>query len=250
MNLSLLDTFLWAAGFICNAALLFVLIYKHRYRAVPWFAAWIAFGVLQTITLFVAFRVWTRHTYAVLYWSGGFLDLLLQLAVVFEIARYVFRREDRWVEGARFRFTIMGLSAPVIAGVLAWQMVPAATSALDAWNSRASVFTTVVVCVLFSAVMLVSQQVGVGWRDLVLREGYGVIGMAIVAFITDTLHAYWRTIEHFSQLEYFRMAAYLGTLVYWMVVFWLPERVTLSVDPSTNKRLETLRRELEYRKID
>ena len=249
MNLSLLDSLLWAAGFLGNAALLFVLVYKRRYRTVPWFTTWITFGIVYTITLFAAFRVGTKHVYAVLYWSGAFLDLLLQLSVVLEIATYVFRRGDRWVEGAKGRFALMGLCAPLIAGVLAWQMKPAATSALDAWESRDSLFTTVVVCILFSAVMVVSQQVGVGWRDLVLREGYGLIAVALVAFITDTLHAYWRTIEHFSQLENLRMVAYLGTLVYWSVIFWLPERGMTSLDPDANKYLEALRRALEYPKI-
>ena len=250
MNLSLLDTFFWAAGFICNAALLSVLVYKRRFRTVPWFTTWITFGIVYTITLFVAFRVGSKHLYAVLYWGGAFLDLLLQLAVVLEIATYVFRRGEHWVEGAKVRFALMGICAPLIAGLMAWQMTPAATSSLDAWVSRDSLFTTVVVCILFSAVMVVSQQVGVGWRNLVLREGYGVIGMAVVAFVTDTLHAYWRTIEHFSQLEHLRMVAYLGTLVYWMVVFWLPERVMSVADPVANKHLEAMRRELEYPQVD
>lgn len=249
MNLSLLDTCLWAAGFICNAALLSILILKGRPRTVPWFTTWIAFGLLYTITLFVAFRVGSKHTYAILYWTGAFVDLLLQLAVVLEIASHVFLRGGRWVAGAGTRISIMGLSAPLIAGVLAWQMTPAATSALDAWDSRASLFTTVVICILFTAVLLVSQQVGVSWRSLILREGYGFIGLVLVAFVTDTLHAYWRTVGNFSELEHVRMVAYLGTLVYWMVVFWLPERAITSPDGSANKRLETLRRELELPQI-
>ena len=250
MNLSLLDTVLWAAGFIGNAALLFALIYKGRPRTVPWFTAWISFGLLYTITLFFAFRLGSKHTYAVLYWTGAFLDLILQLAVVVEIASYVFRRDGRWVAGAGVRIFAMGLSAPVFAGLMAWRMTPAASSALDAWDSRASLFTTVVVCLLFTAVLLVSQQVGVGWRSLILREGYGFIVLVIVAFVTDTLHAYWRTVEHFSELEHVRMVAYLGTVVYWTVVFWLPERVMTIPDGSANKRLEALRRELELREIE
>ncbi len=248
MNLSLLDTVLWAAGFVCYAALFTVLVYRKRYRIVPWFSAWILFGIVYTITLFSVFRSGTKETYRVVYWSGAFLDLLLQLAVVFEIASYVFRRGSQWVEGARSRFTMMGLCAPLLAGMMAWQMTPAATSAVDAWASRANLFTTVIICVLFSAVMLISQQVGVGWRDLVLREGYGLIGWAIVSFITDTLHAYWRTIEHFSQLEYLRMVAYLGSLIYWIVIFWLPESSTMPLTGHENKKLQALRKGLESRK--
>ena len=250
MNLSLQAVLLWAAGFICNAALLFVLFYKERVRTVPWFTAWISFGILYTVALFFAFRLGSKHLYAVIYWSGAFLDLLLQLSVVLEIATCVFQRGGRWVEGARRRLGAVGLMGLVAAGVMAWQMTPAATSQLDASDSRASLFTTVVLCILFAAVLVVSQQVGVGWRTQVLREGYGLIAWALVAFVTDTLHAYWRTVEHFTELEHVRMVAYLGSLMYWMVVFWLPERVLLSPDGSVNKRLEALRRELELRKIE
>ena len=154
------------------------------------------------------------------------------------------------MEGARGRIAAIGLIGPIAAAILAWQMTPAATSQLDAWDSRASLFTTVVICILFAAVLVVSQQVGVGWRTQVLREGYGLIAWALVAFVTDTLHAYWRTVEHFTALEHLRMVAYLGSLVYWMAVFWLPERTLATPDGSANKRLEALRRELEWRKID
>lgn len=250
MNLSLQATLLWAAGFICNAALFSILVYKGRVRMVPWFTTWISFGILYTIALFLAFRFGSKHLYAVVYWNGAFFDLFLQLAVVLEIANYVFLRGGRWVESARGRIAAMGLIAPIVAGIMAWQMTPAASSKLDAWESRASLFTTVVLCVLFAAVLFVSQQIGVGWRTRVLREGYGFIAWALVAFVTDTLHAYWRTIEHFTALEHIRMVAYLGSLVYWMVVFWSPDRVMEPLDGSANKRLEALRHELELRQIE
>ena len=249
MNLSLLDTVLWAAGFLLNAALLFILFYKGRYRIVPWFTAWIGFEILYTIMLFVAFRFGSKHTYALLYWTDAFGDILLQLFVILEIARYVFRRSGRWVEGVG-RLGVYAASAPFIAGLLAWRMTPAATSVLDAWDSRASLFTTVLVIILFTAIMLVSQQVGVGWRSIVLSEGYGFLILVVVAFFTDTLHAYWRTAEHFTELEHIRILAYLGALLYWSVVFWLPEREMEPISMSTNKRLEALRREIELRQVE
>ena len=141
MNLSLQATLLWAAGFLCNAALLFVLFYKWRVRTIPWFTGWIFFGILYSIALFFAFRFGSKHLYAVLYWGGAFLDLLLQLAVVLEIANYVFKRDSYWVEGARGRLAAIGLIGLIAAGILVWQMTPAATSQLDAWDSRASLFT-------------------------------------------------------------------------------------------------------------
>ena len=243
-------TVLWAASFFLNATLVFVLILKRRYRTVPCFTVWIASYCVYSIVLFFAYRSGSKHAYFLLYWGTSFLDLLLQVAVVFEIAAIVLRRSGGWVEGARLRLGLLGATAPVIAFGMASFMMPAAETKLDAWDARASLFTTVLICVLFSAVMLVSQQLGVSWRELALREGYGLTVWALVAFITDTLHAYWRTAEHFSALEHVRMAFYLGSLIYWTVVFWVGERAVAPTDLATRKKLEKLRSGLEYGRVD
>lgn len=248
MNLSLMAILLWAAGFVLNAALLTVLLYRRRYRTVPWFTAWIGFGSVYTLTLFSVYRLGSHHLYTVLYWSGAFIDLLLQVAVVLEIARIVLRRSGRWVEGARARIAVGGGIAPLIAFGMAVAMKPAAETRLDIWDARANLFTTILICLLFTGVMAASQQLGLGWRSHVMREGYGLTVWALVAFATDTLHAYWRTMAHFTALEHVRMVAYLGSLVYWAVVFWLPEKepTGATITEDEIKRLKALASRLEY----
>lgn len=246
MKFSLLATIIWAAGFVLNAALFFVLLYKRRYRTVPWFAGWIGFGCLYTITLFIAYRIGSRHLYSVLYWSGAFVDLLFQIAVVLEIARSVLQRSGRWVEGARVRLTLMGAIAPAVGLVMAWFMTPAAETKLDAFEARGSLFTTILICLLLSSIIAASQQLGLGWKSHVMRESYGLIVWTLVAFITDTLHAYWRTMGHFTALEHVRMAFYQASLIYWTVAFWLPERDMVSLSTETIKRLNQLKVRLEY----
>ncbi len=246
MNLSLVARVLWAADFFLHAALLFVLLDRRRYRVVPWFTAWIASGMAFTVTLFLSYRFSSHHVYGIIYWTADFFDLLLQVAVVLEIARNVLRRSGRWVEGARVRLAMMGATAPVVALVMAWAMKPAAATKLDGWEARTSLFTTILICLLFTAVMAASQQLGLGWRSHVMREGYGLTVWALVAFVTDTLHAYWRTAGHFAALEHVRMAFYLGSLVYWAVAFWIPEREPAPAGTDTNKSLEALGRRLDY----
>ncbi len=248
MNLSLMAIVLWAAGFVLNAALLSVLLYRRRYKTVPWFTLWIASGCVYTIALFLGYRFSSHHVYAIIYWSSDFVDLLLQVAVVSEIARIVLRRSGRWVEGARARIAVVGAVAPLAAFGIAVAMKPAAETALDAWEARASIFSTILICLLFTGVMAASQQLGLGWRSHIMREGYGLTVWALVAFATDTLHAYWRTMGHFTALEHIRMVAYLGSLVYWAVVFWLPEKEPTGA-PITGdeiKRLKALASRLEY----
>ena len=246
MSLSLGATVLWAVGFLLNAVLFFVLVFKRRYRTVPWFTAWMGVELIYTIALFLGYRFASSHTYAVMYWSADFLDVLLQIAVVLEIARAVLKRSGRWVEGSRLSLSLMAATAPVVAFLMAWFMHPAARSSLDAWAARSSLFTTILVCLLFTAVVVASQQLGLGMRSHVMRESYGFIVWNVVAFITDSLHAYWGTLGHFTLLENTRIAVFQAVLLYWAVVFWLPEPAVAPLPISTKIRLDDLAARLDY----
>ena len=212
----------------------------------PWFTAWIASEMVFSVASFLSYRFSSHHVYGIIYWTADFLDLLLQVAVVLEIARIVLRRTGRWVEGARLRLVMMGAIAPLVALAMAWAMKPAAATRLDAWEARTSLFTTILICLLFTAVMAASQQLGLGWRSHVMREGYGLTVWVLVAFLTDTLHAYWRTAEHFTALENIRIAVFQGSLVYWAVAFWIPERAPVALTGAEKKDLEALGSRLEY----
>lgn len=244
MNLSLIATALWAAGFVLNAALVFVLLYKRRYRTVPWFTAWIGMGCVYTIALFLGYRFSSKHIYAVIYWSSDFFDLLLQVAVVLEIAAIVLRRSGSWVEGARVRLGLMGASAPLVAFAMAWLMKPAAETRLDAWAARASLFTTILIFLLFIAVVMASHQLGLGWRSYAMRESYGLVVWVVVAFLTDTLHAYWRTLGHFTSLENVRIAVFQLVSIYWVIAFWFPEPALAPITSENITQLEALQRQL------
>lgn len=246
MNLSLSAKVIWAAGFVLNAALLFVLLYKRRYRTVPWFTTWIGLGCCNTIVLFLAYRFGSHHSYTVLYWSWAFLDLILQVGVVWEIARSIFRRSGKWVEGARVRLISVAAIGPLVAFALAWFMTPAAESKLDEFAARGNLFMTVLICLLFSTVVVASQQLGVGWRNHIMRESYGLVLWTIVNFVTDTLHAYWRTMGNFSALEYMRILVFQASLIYWSWAFWMPEPSPILMPVEVKNDLDELAARLDY----
>ncbi len=237
---------LWAAGFFVSCLLFFVLIYKRRYRLVPWFTLWIAVGILTNLTGFLAFRYGSKDIYAAIYWTSDFIDAALQIAVVLEIARYVLGRSGRWIEGSNLRLVAMGITAPIVAGLMAALMHPAAATVRDAWLARASLFTTVLISLMFTAVLLTSQQLGLGLRNHVMRESYGLMVWTLVAFTTDTLHAYWRTMGQFTALEDIRIVVFQGTVLYWAIIFWLPERTVAPPSPVVIKELQDLISRLDY----
>ena len=246
--MTFVETMLWAAGSVLNAALLFTLLYKRRYKDLPWFTAFIACGCTYTVSLYLGYRLGPKHVYAVIYWICDFVDLFMQVSVVIEMAKITMQRSGRWVEGARMRLTLMGASAPFIAVSMALLMKPTADTRLDEIYARSSLFTTILIFSLFVAVVAVSYQLGLGWQTYVMREGYGLIVWVSVNFLTDTLHAYWRTFGYFSLLENIHQAVYLLVLLYWMIAFWLPERATVPKNLNENEilRLESVKRRLEY----
>lgn len=242
----MMATVLWAAGFVLNAALVFVLFYKRRYRVLPWFTTFITAGCVYTVALFLGYRYGSKQVYAGIYWTCDFMDLGLQVAVVLEIARTILQRSGKWVEGAKLRLAFMGVSAPLIAGAMALLMKPFAETPMDGIYARASLFATILVFALFIAVVMAAQQLGTGWRSFAMRVSYGLVTWVSVGFLTDTLHAYWRTLGRFSVLENAHMIAFQLVSILWCIVFWRPERVMAPIGEEEKNRLESLRRRLEY----
>jgi hypothetical protein len=223
VSLSLMALALWAAGSSLNAALVVVLLYKRRWKTVPWFTAWIIFQLTFAAACFVVYRVGSKETYRWVYWLGALVDFLLQIAVVFEIASSVMKRGGQWVEGAKSALLPFAIGGLVIAAGFAVTMTPAAPNLLYALNARASLFTTILICFLFAAVVRGSQNLGLDWQSHIARESYGLTMWTLAAFVTDTLHAYWRTLGQFQTLEHVRITFFQASLLYWCVAFWLPE---------------------------
>lgn len=246
MNLSLLDNTLWAASFAGNAALLFVLLYRRRWKQFPVYTSWIAFETLLTILLFLVYRFGLQRAYAGAYWSGDAIEFALQVAVIFEIARIVLRPTGSWVADARIKFFVIGAAGAVVAFALAWGAHPSATHSLEAWEIRANLFTSILICELFTAVLIASQQLGLVWRSHVMRLGQGLTLWAIVSFAVDAAHSYYGGELHFFLLERFSILAFLTAQIWWSVSFWASEPQRKPLSPEMQRYLVDLRQRVQY----
>jgi hypothetical protein len=246
VHLSLLDNVLWAASFIGNVALLFVLLYRARWRHFPAFTALIALYCLRTVLLFILYRVASRQAYAWTYWSAALVDVSLQVAVIIEIARIVLRPTGAWVADARLKFFGIGAGGALVALGLAWAAEPSAPTSLDAWEIRASLFTSILICELFTAVLIASQQLGLVWRNYVMRLGQGLTVWAIVSFAVDAAHSYLGRSRNFSLLEHLSILVFLGAQIWWIVSFWAPEPVRKPLSPDMRRYLIDLHERVQY----
>ena len=246
MNLSTLDNALWAAGFAANVALALVLVWKKRWREFPVFTTWMSFDVLLTIALFWIYREGSSNLYAEVYWLSAIGDFLLQIGVVLEMARIVLSPTGTWLRDARTRFVVFGSLGALVAAAVALLIHPAAPTSLDAWEMRGNLFASIIVCELFLAMMMSANRLGLQWGNHVMGLGRGLTAWALVSFSVDALHGVLTDERTLAVLDHVQSIVWIGAVVYWAVVFWLPEPERLPLSPEMRKYLIDLHHRVQY----
>jgi hypothetical protein len=174
------------------------------------------------------------------------VDFLFQLGVVLEIARVVLRPTGTWVRDARKQFFLFGAAGVLLAAALAWMVSPPAQTALESWEVRGNLFTSLVTCELVTVMTMASNRLGLAWRSHVMALGQGLVAWATVAVLVDACHSYFGADRDFSVLEHVRMVVYLASLGYWTVQLWRPEPKRLPLSAEMQQYIVALHRQVEY----
>ena len=98
MHLTGLDLFFWAAGFLGNLGLLFVLCYRRRAKEFPFFTSLVALDIARTTLLYCVLHYGTKRSYFYAYWSLAIIDTMLQFGILYEISS---RFSAPWMRGRR-----------------------------------------------------------------------------------------------------------------------------------------------------
>jgi hypothetical protein len=245
MNPSALDYVLWMASFLGEALLFFILLYRRRWREFPVFTILTGFETGLSPVEYALFRYGYVGYYARVYYAAVFIEFVLQLGVIWEIARIVMRPTGSWVRDAKKQFIFWGATGILFAAALPFLVAPPAATLLDRLEVRGNLFTSLVVCELIAVVTRTSKSLGLGWRNHVMALGNGWTVWAVVAILVDGLHSYFGAERYFGQLEHVRMFAYLAVLGYWMVQFWIEEPVRQPISPELRAYIEDLHRRVK-----
>jgi hypothetical protein len=245
MNLS---TFAWislAATSLGSAALFLILVFRRRWRDFPIFTAYMGFDAFFNLVGYAVFHYGSGHLYRGVYYSGVLIEFILQLGVIWEIARIVMRPTGTWVQDAKKTFILWGTVGILLAAALPWLVTPPAASLLKALEVRGNLFTSLVICELIAVLTRTSKSLGLGWRNHVMALGNGWTIWAVVAILTDGLHSYFGAVRYFGDLEHVRMFAYLAALGYWMIQFWLEEPARQPISPELSNYIQALHRRIK-----
>lgn len=246
MKLSVLDNALWAVSLLGHAALLLILFLKKRAREFPVFTIFVASEVFRTVVLFLVLRYGTKHGYFLAYWITGFANYLFQVALIVEIGMNVLRPTGRWVLDARKSVLIYGAVGLVVAAVMAFEVGPSQSKGLDLWDTRVTVFTALMTCGLFVAMLTTANRLGMRWRSQVFAIGQGLFLWAFIALLGDVGHTAFGWNRAFTALDHFREFTYLAVLCFWSITFWLPEKERTELSPEIRAYLLAAHDRLEY----
>ena len=246
MDFTTLDNLLWAAGFCGHVALLVVLLVRRRSYQMPVLTSLLAYQVGVTAILFLISRFGTRHAYFLGYWITVFGDYCFQLALILEIARAVLRPTGTWIQDARRSFLLWSAGALLVALIFALTVGPPGARGLDLWEVRGRLFTSLLTCELFIAMVLAANRLGLLWRSHVMAVGQGITIWAMISLLGDVGHVALGWSEEFLVLDHLRMFVYLGVLVFWSIIFWLPEQQRAPLSPQMQDYLLALQRRVQY----
>jgi hypothetical protein len=244
MQFSLLARVLWAAGFCELAVLLLVLLIRRRWRSFPVFTTYILFQVTEAVVLYSVNRWCAPHVYVWTYWTGAFVDLLLQLCVVTELARIVLKPTGTWVRDARRMFFLMGIAGTVIAAAVSFGVNPGLPTTLDNWIEKGNLFSAMLNAQLFFAMGLTSSRLGLAWRHHVMGIATGWMLWASVGLLVEAAYSYLGPSWHGLILDNALILSFQIATVYWIVNLWLPEPKERTLSPQMQAYLLGLQQQL------
>lgn len=245
MNLSALDWVIWGAVSFGQAILFAILIFRRRWRDFPVFTAFTGFETILNPSLYLILDLCSRSLYRRTYYAAILIEFVLELGVIWEIARIVMRPTGTWVQDAKKQFILWGAAGILLAGALPWLVTPPAANFLGRLEVRGNLFTSLVVCELIAVVTRTSKSLGLGWRNHVMALGNGWTAWAAVSILVDGLHSYFGATRYFEVLEHVRTFAYLTTLGYWLVQFWLEEPARQPISPELSNYIQALHRRIK-----
>jgi hypothetical protein len=243
MGLTWKDVALWITTFATLAALFGVLIGRKRWKQFPFFTALVGFEAFSAVALYAALK--HAQIYSWLYWVAQIVEFVLQLAVVVEIARQVFKPFGRWAAGARsFWIGACGVSLVAALG-LTFVASPHAPTYSWAWVIKGNLFAVMLTCMISIAVLVTARQYGLAWRNHVIGLAQGWTLWAFIAFAVETCQSYFGYSSFYTEVGYIGELANLAAVIYWIFIFW-QEEPSRAMSPEMLEILVERQRQLDY----
>ncbi len=233
-------------GPTASVVLLGCLVYKKRWRQLPAFFCMTLVGAAYSVLL-TLIDIKTHHTlYIDLYISDDALSILLQLAVVFELMRSVFKPTGTWVVEARRTFLLACVLGAGAALGAAFLLSPPSVHGTRLLQLQVDTFTGLLTCEAVIAMMLAASHTGLAWRSHVMAVGQGLMFWTLFTVSVEDFGAYLDPQGRSSSVYYARTLVFLVIAIYWTVSLWRKEPARRPISPALRKYMVALHDQVQY----
>lgn len=249
MHLSALDSLFWATGTVGEVILLAVLFGRGRARDFPFFTLMIGSPVITAIPLYFLYGHGPRKILFDSYWSIEIFEMLVELAVFYEISSHLFAPLGSWPADAKRSF-IRLIGASVLVDILLTALcTPVKTTYVQTVLERGTFFSSALMTELFVGLVVLSATGGFPWRTHVGRIAMGLGAYSFIGVLNDVSTS-WLGWAHQAStirtLHEIRVAVYLVTLTYWIVNLWHDAPEPRKLSEPMRAQIFGLNRQLEY----
>lgn len=242
MELTSLDNTLWALSFVGNCSTILVLAWKKRVKTFPVFSALFVANVFRSVVLFATSRYGSSQLYFVIYWSSAFLDTLLQISLIYELVKHVFRPFGFWATDVRRVVMSSTVFLIAIAVGLTFLAAPTARSLQVRMAIRGDFFSSCLISELLVLMLVLSSKFRFRWRTQAARIalGYGIY--ALFGVLVDSAHSYIEAVPNVKlhkDISHLQIMLYLICLTYWTLTL-------MASEPQPAPMPEALRTQLRF----
>ena len=202
-----LNLVLWALGLLLPGTLLLLLVSRGLASDLPWFAGLLAFYILRSAALYFLFGHVASAVYGGLYLGLSLADIVLQLAVMLELAPAILPRLSALGRAGLLSALVLAAAA------LAFAVTLPLPSHSPAPPDRAILFTGFLVLLLLLASRLSAAN---RIQERILGGLAVTDGAAAVAQLGRTIAAAHRSRQAFTAWSLSAAAVYLAVILFWI----------------------------------
>ena len=228
---------LWLAGYLAEAAVAFLVIFRGVYRTFPIFSLYVIWGLIDDAGLYTTAHSYPGN-YKLVYLILLIIDSIFQFGVLVELFWSVLRP----LRAALPRWSLFAIAALIIlVGAAVWPFTTGnvISNSLPAGRLMFHVQGTFAILRILFFLLLAgcSQLLSIGWRDreLQIATGLGIYSLVSLAvWMSHTGQTYG---PQYHLLDQIGIVSYICSLAYWAVCFATKEAERREFTPQMQSLL-------------
>lgn len=234
-------------GPVLDACLCIVMALRGRWRCYPALFVLVLLDVIASFALYWADPAGASKLYGRLYLAFDVSSFLLQIWILYEIAKNVLKPAGVWSRAALKPLIVVGVIGASAALLTTLLLQPSGIHGPAAMELRAEVLTGLLTCELVIAMMLSAKEVGLPWRSHVMAIGQGLMFYQLATVAIEGIAASLGPHSPYYQGLYFaRSCTYFTVLLYWTVSLWRSEPARKPISPALQKYVLALHERVQY----